>query len=293
MFSNKVFAKKYLKKVEQIEGYDAVISYQVTADNKSLACGASELVLNKFKSDNKILFIHSDFVSAGLNNAYVINQLEQYNKLIFVSKSCCENFVNNFDVFKSKSDYLYNFQNYDEIVRKAEKGECCAAHDGLNLISVARLSQEKAHLRTLKILQQLKSENYNFKYHIVGDGPMREQIREYILANKMDDVVVMHGNQNNPYGFIKSADLFLLLSYHEAAPMVIDECACLGTPIVTTNTLSSKELMYDENDVFENNESDILNGLRNTFSKYDKNRTSCKVLNNDQKFEKFIKIVGK
>ena len=36
-----------------------------------------------------------------------------------------------------------------------------------------------------------------------------------------------------------------MTSYHEAAPMVIDEARCLGLPVLTTATTSSKDMVVD------------------------------------------------
>ena len=47
----------------------------------------------------------------------------------------------------------------------------------------------------------------------------------------------------NPYGYIRAADLLLIPSYSEAAPLVIGEAASLGTPILSTETSSAKEMI--------------------------------------------------
>ena len=43
----------------------------------------------------------------------------------------------------------------------------------------------------------------------------------------------------NPYGYMRAADVLLIPSFSEAAPMVIHESALLGTPILTTETSSA------------------------------------------------------
>jgi glycosyltransferase involved in cell wall biosynthesis len=42
---------------------------------------------------------------------------------------------------------------------------------------------------------------------------------------------------------MKNADLFLMSSFHEAAPMVIDEALCLDLPVLTVRTTSSREMV--------------------------------------------------
>ena len=42
-----------------------------------------------------------------------------------------------------------------------------------------------------------------------------------------------------------NADLLLITSYHEAAPMVIDEAYALGIPVLTVETTSSREMVTE------------------------------------------------
>ena len=58
-------------------------------------------------------------------------------------------------------------------------------------------------------------------------------------------MITFYGNQANPYPYIKQADLLLIPSLHEAAPVVIDEAICLGWPIFSTETISAKEMILD------------------------------------------------
>ena len=68
-----------------------------------------------------------------------------------------------------------------------------------------------------------------------------------MLANELgiSGRVVFHGEQGNPYRYMKNADLLLMTSYHEAAPMVIDEARALGLPVLTTETTSSHEMVTE------------------------------------------------
>ncbi len=293
IFSNKAQIRKYLKTLKTIEGYNTVISYQISSSNKTLAFGSSETVLNAFESQQKIVFIHSDFVAAGLNNEYVFSQLNNFNKIIFVSKSCMDNFIEAFPQFKYKVDFMHNLQNQEKIEQLAEiGGRCDLVENKINLLTVARFSEEKAHLRTLRVLKKLHEEGFEFLYHIVGDGPEKGKIQQFVEENKLKDAVKLYGNQANPYGYIKSADVFILFSYHEAAPMVIEESYCLNVPVLSTKTISSEEMIKDKNLIFDNNEDSIYLGLKNFLNNFDKNRNIINYkVNNDEKIEKFKNII--
>lgn len=57
--------------------------------------------------------------------------------------------------------------------------------------------------------------------------------------------VTLLGEKENPYGYMAKADILLLPSISEAAPMVINESACLGTPVLSTDTSSAVEMICE------------------------------------------------
>ena len=63
---------------------------------------------------------------------------------------------------------------------------------------------------------------------------------------------------------MKQADLFLLPSYHEAAPLVFTEAKCLGVPILATRTASVQEMILDDRAgwVCENTTAAIVHSLQ-------------------------------
>jgi len=213
-----------------------------------------------FRCKYNICLIHGDVRSVDLSAFKKL--LNIYDKIVCVSASCAEVFKQVLPELKDKVDYIYNFQNEQKIINGAEEFSVNYEPSDLNLVSVSRLSEEKAHVRFLKVLNQIIKEGFNVRYTIVGDGPERQNIEEYIIKNKMEDVVKLVGNKPNPYPYIKAADLFLLGSYHEAAPMVYAESMLLGVPVLTTKTCSAEELVGEKGFVCENTEEGIYNALK-------------------------------
>jgi glycosyltransferase involved in cell wall biosynthesis len=82
----------------------------------------------------------------------------------------------------------------------------------------------------------------------------------------------LEGEQVNPYRYIKNADYFLLPSFHEAAPIVFDEAAILGVPVLATKTLSAVEMIENRRAGFvcENSTEAIYDMLRSVLSSNEK-----------------------
>jgi len=131
-------------------------------------------------------------------------------------------------------------------------------------LTVSRLTSEKGLLRAMNVIKKLHDIKLDFKWHIVGDGPLKSFLREYTYNNSLSDIVVFYGDDQNPYKYMKNANALLVPSFHEAAPMVIEEAIILGLYVVTTNTLSAAEMVSSDDigNICENNEDGLYNSLK-------------------------------
>jgi glycosyltransferase involved in cell wall biosynthesis len=136
---------------------------------------------------------------------------------------------------------------------------------------VARLSHEKGVERAIEAAAYVVQKNLPLSLHIVGDGGMREELQTLARERGIAEQVHFYGEQGNPYRYMKNADLFLLTSYHEAAPMVIEEADVLGLPVLTTRTTSSEEMVIRQDCgwVCENTQESISQTLTEIISDSD------------------------
>lgn len=263
-FTNRLPLKSALKKQKNIEEqYDIAISFSPSSSDKTLSVGSSEFVLEKIKAKKKLVLFHNDFKSSGLNTKFVIDGLSKFDKILCVSESCAESMKDELPQLKDKIDYLYNAVDTDAIKEKSLSFNVNYANDVLNIVSVSRLSEEKGHLRLLQVLHNLIKNGYSkFCYHIVGSGKKLRQIQKYIDQHGMQDRVKLYGAQDNPYPYIKKADLLVLPSYHESFGLVLIESFVLGVPAVTTQTISADEVVGNWGFVCENSEKGIYNQIK-------------------------------
>lgn len=88
----------------------------------------------------------------------------------------------------------------------------------------------------------------SLKWFIVGGGDNVEEIeniQKEIKENKVEDVVIMTGNLDNPFPLLKKSKLLVCTSYSEAYPTVIQEATSLGVPSVIADFGSSKEVIIE------------------------------------------------
>lgn len=264
--------------------YDVVISFN------GMNMLASNWVIKRTRASKKFAIVHCDLSKIEYYKKQ-IKILSKFDKILCVSNSCKNKFVELQSKLKNKVDYLYNFSDIETIKQNAAK-ENIEFPKTFNIISVSRLSDEKAHDRTLKVLFKLKQEGYKFVWHIVGDGENKEKIQELIEKLNLGDCVKMHGYQSNPYPYIKAADILFLGSIHESWGLVLLEAMMLQIPVVTTKTCSAYELVGENGYVCENSED----GIYSTFKYILDNKNDLKqkrkqlenfVYDNDKIKEKF------
>lgn len=220
----------------------------------------AKYILSKTKAKCRCLIYHGDIINVPFNKRQE-RIFSKFDKLFFVSKSCAEVAKVKYPRLKNKIAYLYNMQNNERVLQNANAFGV-DFKNYFNIVTAARIMVEKGQLRMLTVLKKLHKEGYKFVWHLVGDGPYEELVKNYVFENKMEDYVKFYGFQKNPYPFIKKADLFLLCSHHEAAPMVFGESMLLQTPVLSTRTRSADELVGEWGYVCENSEQSLYDVLK-------------------------------
>ena len=275
--------------------YDVAIAFTHTEGPREMAAGSVEFVLWGVTAKKKFDFIHADVEKENLLIKSNIKKFAKFDKLFCVSKSCCDQITSNCSELKEVADFLYNTQRNDLILEKSIISEKLYKNE-FNIVMVSRLEKEKAHMRFLPIVKRLYDEGFNFTLNIVGDGSQKGEIETYIKHNNMDNYVIMHGYQNNPFPYIKQANLFALLSYYESFGLVLIESMLLNTPVLTTKTCSADEVVGDLGFVCENTEEGIYNCLKKILKnknlvKEKKDALKNYDYNNDQIIGKLLKEI--
>lgn len=243
--------------------YDYGISFMQMAPKKQFFGGTNEFLLNCVEAKRKIGFIHGDFRQYGGDVEYAGKQYRRMDRIAACSQGCAEALLSVLPDLRGKVFTVRNCSPYDEIRLLADHDPPVYKDDEINLITVARLSEEKRIDRALMAAAYCIENGVRLHYHIVGDGPERARLEQMAEQRNIAHCVTFYGNQENPYRFMKNADLFLLTSCHEAAPMVFDEARCLHLPVLTTETTSTDEMIVRQHAgrVCENSESGIQNSL--------------------------------
>ncbi|CAA6817419.1 MAG: Unknown protein [uncultured Sulfurovum sp.] len=103
------------------------------------------------------------------------------------------------------------------------------------IISVGRLSSEK---RFISLIKGLNSLHNNIELLLIGEGEEKNTLKEYAISQKLEQRVHLLGQKENPFKYIKQAELFILASQGEGFPNVIVEAMICATPVISTDCIS-------------------------------------------------------
>lgn len=267
LFSNVLPVKIAILFQKKIRGFDLALSYMHDGSEKMLYYGTNDFILNCVEAKTKISYIHGDFEAAGLNTPRKKKNYINFDYIFCVSNTAYSNIIHKFPEIQGKVKVFTNYLDVNQINIMSNidsKIDLCT--NGLSIVSVARLSQEKAFDRSLEVFSRLKKDGYKFVWNIVGEGTERNNLEVKIKQLNLEKCVHLIGFKANPYPYIKNSDLTFVGSFHEAAPTIINESLILGIPVFSTDTTSAIEMIGPYGFVVKNNSEDIYKGLVNVFS---------------------------
>jgi glycosyltransferase involved in cell wall biosynthesis len=188
---------------------------------------------NKLKGDmnkiNAIILIFFKKISLLLSS-----------KIILYSNSLIERW----NLSKYKNKILINntnFINFDDIKSKnlSEKKKIIIGYIG-------RLSEEKGVMNFVKSMPNILNK-VDVQFLIGGDGPLSNEINDFIKKNNLEDKVISTGwiPHNKICSRINQLNILILPSYTEGLPSIILEAMACGTPVLATDVGAVPDVIRD------------------------------------------------
>lgn len=250
----------------RLTGYDLAIGYFQEQSRHYVISGFIRFIDMRVEASLKAGWLHYDPSMLELDNAFNLPLYRRMDKIVLVSRSLKEKYDALHPDLRDKTDFCYNVIDREELLAKSAQPQAIPYPEGRTIcFSACRLSEEKAIVRGVKALAPVFRANAELMWFIAGEGAEREKIQNTIDAEQLSDRILLIGQQNNPYPYMRHADLLINVSYHEAAPMVFMEAHMLGVPVFATRTSSADELLRNEKTDFicENAEE----GIRECFAR--------------------------
>lgn len=156
----------------------------------------------------------------------------RFSRIVAQSKDMKDDLCQNFAISSDKIVVINNFVNLEYLdLMLEERIPTSLPKDKVNLIAIGRLYPQKGFDMLLKSFAQLTDKH---KYHlsILGVGPMEGMLKELATNLSIQDFVSFVGFVQNPYVYMREADVLISSSRFEGFPNVVIEAICCGLPVI-------------------------------------------------------------
>lgn len=248
----------------------------------------TKIVANAPASQKTVAYLHanmekSPFIKSLGSKENIQKCFKSYDRIVSVSQEVQDSFIRVSGIDDDRLVVKYNTFDVDRIKSLAKEpiDNLFKEKKGFSICTVGKLETVKGHKRLLSIMKRLIDNNLFAKLTIVGDGPLRAELQEYINQNNLRDYVYLVGFDANPYKYVAKSDLFVCSSFSEGFSSVVAESLILGVPVVTTDCAGMREMLGDNNEfgiITNNDEESLYNALADIISdneKLEKYRTAA------------------
>lgn len=121
-----------------------------------------------------------------------------------------------------------------ERARRDVRQELGIPADAYMVVSVTRLSPQKAPLDLVRAAELVVARRPDARFLVVGGGPLERAVRTEIAAHGLGDRVLLLGPRRDIPSLLRASDLFALTSAWEPFGIVYLEAAAVGLPCVGT-----------------------------------------------------------
>jgi glycosyltransferase involved in cell wall biosynthesis len=189
---------------------------------------------DRVKAKNKIAWVNTSYQLEGLEKAYQKNKYEKFNKIVLVSNSARNILRKVYPDLEERFEVIYDINNPKIILEMSSSGKKILDNGIIKILTIGRLDKNKGYDIALEACKILKDRDIKFKWYALGKGPLKEEIEQKIDELGLKEHFVLLGVTPNPYGYIKSADIYVQTSRFEGFGLAIAEARILNVPVVTT-----------------------------------------------------------
>lgn len=137
-----------------------------------------------------------------------------------------------------KSFFSKRIQNKSVVIPNPLNPEIPEPYMGVRkkkFVTVGRLFPQKRIDLAIGAFAEACSERQDYKLEIYGDGPLHNELAQYIEEIGMEDRIILCGAHKDIYDKIKDAYGFILSSDYEGISNAMLEAMALGVPTISTD----------------------------------------------------------
>ena len=218
-------------------------TYDIAIDYHGYGFITTSILAQKINAKYKAVFIHDENMDC-MRMAEC--DLQKIDEFFSVSRSCQRIFAEKFPEYADRSSFFPNILDIEDIKEKAEAACDVVKEPGsFMIVTVGRVMGQKGYDFAVEVAAELKKCQFPFKWYCIGDGLCMNEIKALIHEKKVEDEFFMLGRKDNPYPYIKMADLYVQTSRHEGFGLAIAEALVLDKVVLSTKIECVEEQIVD------------------------------------------------
>jgi glycosyltransferase involved in cell wall biosynthesis len=237
------FQLKYLSNI--LNKFDVIHAHLPRAELISrIASKRTKLVVSRHNAEP--FFPGAPKILSRMLSKFVIHKA---SAVIVISEAVGRFMIKNREIksFAKIETIYYGFPNSSPMANQSQYKNLSIAQFDQNckfvIGTVARLAPQKDIPTLLKAFEKfLKIENRAFLL-IVGDGPIKEDLRSLARSLEIEERVIWYGRTNDVLSVISSMDLFVLSSLYEGFGLVLLEAISQSVPILASDNSAIPEVL--------------------------------------------------
>jgi len=199
----------------------------------------------------KIIFthVHSSYEHYNPRNLFIEKILSKMtHKVICISNNVRDFVINVEKVDPSRVVIVYNGISLVKVSPRGEIREAFRVSEGDIIITmVANLFENKGHKVLLKALSLLVERYGDIKCWIIGQGPLRQELEEYVQQLNLSQRIVFWGERYDVPQLLSASDLFILSTIRrEGLAISLIEALAYKVPIIATKVGGIPEVITDK-----------------------------------------------
>lgn len=206
--------------------YDAAIGF--------LEKSSVYFAVDKIKAKNKLGFIHTNYTDMGMDADFDRPYFQKLDAIVTVSDECESVLKNVFPEYTDKISVVQNVVSPGMIRQLAENGSAPEIAKRPAIVSVGRLHPLKGFDLAVEACAMLVSKGIDLQWLVIGDGGERPALERMIADRKLENHFHLIGLRENPYAYVRKADIYVQPSRVEGKSIAIDEAKILAKPMVVT-----------------------------------------------------------
>ena len=184
-------------------------------------------------------------------NTYFYKNVDWVISVSHVSK---KDIISHFPFLQEKTEVigvgLESNKEVDKIILKPLKSK--------HIVHVGGFTFEKNHKGLLAIFEEVLKEDENIQLHLIGAGPLKNEIKNLVKVKNLLNKVTFYGFVSDPLPYIKAGDILVLPSIIEGLPAVILEAMFCKTPVIAFDVGGISEILGPETGYLVAQDDNIL-----------------------------------